>query len=161
MKKLFGRKSKPTGIKAQDPTRVQKSEPVASPTEQQTPSLPTSQRLWNTAYDSLGSDDETAKLIRDYIKTLTSVLAIEGAANSNTDTSIDPMDPAERQRYMRKLVETGQVKIATTAKVTKKVLGDAVDFVLSAKGMIDLAIQNIPQAALPWAGVCIGLQVST
>ena len=60
---------------------------------------------------------------------------------------------------MRKLVEQGRARIATAYKITKGV-GDVAKFVLSAKAMIDLAIQNIPQAALPWAGVCIGLQVS-
>ena len=60
---------------------------------------------------------------------------------------------------MKKLVEEGQAKVSTPSKITKGV-GDVAQFILSAKGMIDLAIQNIPQAALPWAGVCVGLQVS-
>jgi hypothetical protein len=60
---------------------------------------------------------------------------------------------------MRKLVEQGRAKVAKAYKITK-VAGDMAKFVLDAKAMIDLAIQNIPQAALPWAGVCIGLQVS-
>lgn len=38
-------------------------------------------------------------------------------------------------------------------------MGDVAQFVLSAKGMIDVTIQNIPQAALPWTGVYIGLQI--
>lgn len=61
--------------------------------------------------------------------------------------------------YMKKLVEEGRAKIFTAAKITKGV-GGVAQFILSAKEMIDLAIQNIPQAALPWAGVCIGIQVS-
>ena len=74
------------------------------------------------------------------------------------DVSATLKDPSQRQAHMRKLVEEGQAKISTLSKITQGV-GDAVQFVLSAKAMIDLAIQNIPQAALPWAGVCIGLQV--
>jgi hypothetical protein len=69
------------------------------------------------------------------------------------------MDPYERQNHMRRLVREGQVKAATAAKITKGI-GDVAKFVLSAKAMIDLAIENIPQAALPWAGVCVALQVS-
>ncbi|KAK3349202.1 hypothetical protein B0T25DRAFT_591653 [Lasiosphaeria hispida] len=73
------------------------------------------------------------------------------------DVSTTLKDPSQRQAHMRKLVEAGQAKISTLSKITQGV-GDAVQFVLSAKAMIDLAIQNIPQVALPWAGVCIGLQ---
>ena len=75
------------------------------------------------------------------------------------DISAELKDPAKRQKYMEDLVKEGQSKVATASKITKGV-GDVAQFVLSAKGMIDAAIQNIPQAALPWAGVCIGLQVS-
>jgi hypothetical protein len=139
---------------AQDPTGPHGPEPAADPTEKQIARLPTSQRLWNTAYDSLESGD-SAKLVRAYIKILRTVLATEAAADADASTE----DPAERQRYMRKLVQDGQVKVAAAAKITRG-LGDVAHFVLSAKVMIDLAIQNIPQAALPWAGVCVGLQVS-
>ncbi|KAH6714777.1 hypothetical protein BKA61DRAFT_735120 [Leptodontidium sp. MPI-SDFR-AT-0119] len=51
-------------------------------------------------------------------------------------------DLTKRQKYMEDLVKKGQSK-----------------FVLLAKGMIDTAIQNVPQAAPPWTGVCIGLQI--
>jgi len=61
---------------------------------------------------------------------------------------------------MKKLVEEGRAKVFTASKITKEV-SDVAQFILSTKGMIDLAIQNIPQAALSWAGVCVELQVST
>ncbi|KAL6834442.1 WD40 repeat-like protein [Trichoderma camerunense] len=63
-----------------------------------------------------------------------------------------------RQMFMKTLVEEGLAKISTPSKVTKGV-GDVAQFIISAKGLIDAAIQNIPQAALPWAGICIGLQI--
>ncbi len=84
----------------------------------------------------------------------------EIAAESGSDGPVEPKGSAERQRYMRKLVEEGQAKVTTASKLTNG-LGDVAHFVLSVKAMIDLAVQNIPQAALPWAGVCVGLQVST
>jgi len=49
--------------------------------------------------------------------------------------------------YMKKLVEEGRTKVFTTSKITKGV-DDVAQFILSAKRMIDLTIQNIPQAAL-------------
>jgi len=59
---------------------------------------------------------------------------------------------------MRDLVQRGLKRITTASQIRRGV-SNVAQFVLSAKGMIDIAIQNIPQAALPWAGVCIGLQV--
>lgn len=56
-------------------------------------------------------------------------------------------DPIQRQAHIRKPVEECQVKLSILGKITQKV-GNAVQFILSAKAVIDLAIQNIPQAAL-------------
>ncbi|KAL2270157.1 hypothetical protein VTJ83DRAFT_2341 [Remersonia thermophila] len=60
--------------------------------------------------------------------------------------------------HMMRLVEQGLARISGASKITSGV-GDVADFVLSLKGIIDLAIQGVPQAALPWAGVCVGLQM--
>jgi hypothetical protein len=61
---------------------------------------------------------------------------------------------------MEELVEEGLKKVSMAMKITQG-LGAGPEFILSAKEVIDPAIGKIPQAALPWAGVCIGLQVST
>ncbi|KAK3381182.1 hypothetical protein B0H63DRAFT_197445 [Podospora didyma] len=84
--------------------------------------------------------------------------AIESTEQPTSALSVTLKDPSQRQAHMRKLVEEGQAKVSTLSKITQGV-GNAVQFVLSAKAMVDLAIQNIPQAALPWVGVCIGLQI--
>lgn len=135
-------------------------QPVTKPAEQP-PVLPASQRLWNAAYDGLEKDDDTASLVTSYVKILTRVLA-EGDTDTSTsgaDAAAELDDPTKRQAHMRILVDEGRKKVATSSKITKRV-GDVVEYIQKAKGMIDVAIQNIPQAALPWAGVCIGLQVS-
>lgn len=132
-------------------------------TEEQTPGLSISQRLWNAAYDSLEGDKNTAKLAKSYTRTLTKILKAEkafGISVSENDISTELKDPIKRQEYMKKLVNEGQKKAATSSKILSTV-GDVAQFIISAKGMIDAAIQNIPQAALPWAGVCMGLQVSS
>jgi hypothetical protein len=82
-----------------NPTASQEPEPAGD----QAPSLPTSQRLWNMAYDRFDSDSDSTKLDQAYTKILTTVLAIEAAADADADSS--PEDPAKRQRYMRKLVQ--------------------------------------------------------
>ncbi|PQE28651.1 vegetative incompatibility het-e-1 protein [Rutstroemia sp. NJR-2017a WRK4] len=136
-------------------------QPTADPTQQQSTALSTSQRLWNAAYDRLEEDKDTAKLVRSYVETVTEVLKANTpkiVASEADDISAELKDPAKRQKYLGDLVKEGQSKVATPSKITKGV-GDIAQFVLSAKGMIDAAIQNIPQAALPWAGVCIGLQI--
>lgn len=73
-------------------------------------------------------------------------------------------DPSQRQMYMQKFVQEGREKLvkAKASKLTKEV-GDFAEAILNVKPMVDLSTRNKPQdapAALPWAGVCICLQVS-
>jgi hypothetical protein len=72
-------------------------------------------------------------------------------------------DRTKRQTYMKMVVEKGKTRIAKSSKITKAV-GDFAQAILSVKPVIDTVIQYTPQAApaaLPWAGVCVGLQVSS
>lgn len=136
--------------------------PVEPPpnTEQQTPTLSASERLWNSAYDRLETDD--AELVGSYVETLEKVLGGEAHEPSSADLSAKLKDPTLRQRHMRELVQRGQEKIPKASQITTGV-GEVADFILSAKEMVDLVLQSVPQAApaaLPWAGVCLGLQVS-
>ncbi|KAL7914489.1 WD40 repeat-like protein [Trichoderma velutinum] len=132
--------------------------PGTESTERERSALSKSQRLWNAAYNSLEEDKDTTELVTSYVETLTTVLGTRPDIVSGTDIPANLKDPIMRQIFMKKLVEEGQAKISTPSKITKGV-GDVAQFILSAKGLIDAAIQNIPQAALPWAGVCIGLQI--
>ncbi|KAK3359288.1 WD40-repeat-containing domain protein, partial [Lasiosphaeria hispida] len=136
-----------------------RAEPEATEsTDQPTPALSTSQRLWDDAYNSLAEDKDTEELVGSYVNTLEEVLGDKDSKISAAEVSVGLEDPKQRQTYMRKLVEKGQAKNSTSLKITQRLDG-AAQFVHSVKRMIDLAIQNIPQAALPWAGVCIGLQI--
>lgn len=128
--------------------QAEESQPTTEPTQQQCPALSTSQRLWNAAYNSLKKDD--AMLVRSYTKILEKVLRPEVSEISASDIDDVPAelrDSTRQQIYMKKLVEEGQAKVSTASKITKGV-GDVAQFILSAKDMIDMAIQNIPQAAL-------------
>ncbi|KAK4206474.1 hypothetical protein QBC37DRAFT_381060 [Rhypophila decipiens] len=98
-----------------------------------------SQKLWNAAYDMLEADD--AELVGSYIETLQKVLGGDTHDSFVADLSDKLKDPNARQNYMRKITIG---------------VGDVADFVLSAKAMIDLVLQSVPQAApaaLPWAGI--------
>lgn len=131
--------------------------------ESKEPSSAISQRLWNAAYDSL--ENEEKELVGSYLKTLDTILRLEASKDPSSDPgdiAAKLKDPSQRQIYMQKLVKEGREKVAKTSKITKGV-GDFVDTVLKVKPIVDFAIQSTPQAApaaLPWAGVCIGLQVS-
>ncbi|RYP20313.1 hypothetical protein DL765_002876 [Monosporascus sp. GIB2] len=123
------------------------------------PQLSTSERLWNAAFDRLQEDN--AELVGSYVQTLERVLQGETRELSTAELSAKLKDPAMRQEHMKELVQKGQEKISKAAKITAGV-GDVADFILSAKKMVDTVLQTVPHsapAALPWAGVCIGLQI--
>jgi hypothetical protein len=129
----------------------------AEPTEQQCTSPSKSQDLWNAAYESLAEDKDTVKLVRAYATILATVLK---TTLSEDEVLTHLNDRTKRQDFMRKLVEEGQARlsVSTTSNVLNGV-GAVAEFIDSVKGLVDAAVGNIPQAALPWAGVCIGLQV--
>lgn len=149
----------PSNPPGADP-EAKEPQPVTEPVMQ----LSISQKLWNEAYDSLEDDNETAKLVMSYVKTLTIVLEAkktpDTSASGTGDVSAELKDPTKREELMKELVKAGIVKISKASKIANAV-GTFAQSILLAKEMIDPAIGNIPQAALPWAGVCVGLQVST
>ena len=96
------------------------------------------------------------------MKTLEEVLGSETGGLSSADVSAKLKDPAMRQKYMAELVRKGQEMTSKAPRITTGV-GDVADFIFSAKTMLDTVLQSVLQAApavLPWAGVCLGLQVS-
>ncbi|RYP17409.1 hypothetical protein DL765_004539 [Monosporascus sp. GIB2] len=141
------------------PVEPQPKPAVTESTEHPTPALSASQRLWNAAYDSLEVED--AELVGSYMKTLEKVLGGGTDEPSATDFSAKLKDPTARQMHMRELVQKGQEKISKASRITTGV-GEVAGFILSAKEMVDLVLRGVPQAApaaLPWAGVCLGLQI--
>jgi hypothetical protein len=71
-------------------------------------------------------------------------------------------DRYNRQVYMQMLVKSGKDKFVKASKISKAIR-DFSGAVLSLDPIVGPVIQNVPYAApaaLPWAGVCFGLQVS-
>lgn len=90
--------------------RAKESQPATDPTQQQSPALSTSQRLWNAAYDKLEEDKNTAEFIRSYVETLTKVFSAnipKTIASKAGNISAELKDPAKRQKYMEDLVKKG------------------------------------------------------
>ncbi|RYP44524.1 hypothetical protein DL768_009019 [Monosporascus sp. mg162] len=141
------------------PVEPQPEPAVTESTEHPTPALSASQKLWNAAYDRLETDN--AEYVGPYVEILEKVLGGETRELSAADLSAKLKDPTTRQMHMKELVQKGQKKISRASRITTGV-GEVADFILSAKGMVDLVLQSVPQAApaaLPWAGVCLGLQM--
>ena len=141
--------------------------------------------LWNEAYDKLEADEGTTKLANAYRETLAKLLTDQelrrrkearnvtdpSAANAKDDPAVRKAINAKildelkvrdnRPKYMGEFVKEGQEKVAKASKRTVRV-GAIANLILKAKPVADIVLQ-IPQAApaaLPWAGVCIGLEVS-
>ncbi|KAJ5692728.1 hypothetical protein N7462_002151 [Penicillium macrosclerotiorum] len=144
-------------------------EPVADPSNrvenktdtltQKSPELSISQRVWNRAYDELAGDKGTSGLVEDYVKLLPTATNPDGDVTvpAGEDFATEMKDPVRRQAVLKEAIQAGQKKIAKTEKITNTV-GNVIGFVNKFKDVIDLAVSTNPQAALPWAGVCIGLQ---
>ncbi|ATZ48865.1 hypothetical protein BCIN_04g00830 [Botrytis cinerea B05.10] len=126
--------------------------------EFQNPKLSISQRLWNAAYDNLEKNDNTAKLVNNYVEILVANRGSGASASEPDDILAEVKDPNKRQKNMEYLVQEGQTRIAVTSKTIENV-GSVIEYTEKAKGIIDAAIGNIPQAALPWAAICLGLQI--
>lgn len=120
----------------------------------------TSKEAWNKAYDELATDEGTMKLVEAYEKVVKKAGKDDGATDPEADEATDDMkDPEQRDKVMRDTLESGYKRIYKSSKLTDAV-GSVSSFVLKFKPMIDFAVGNIPQAALPWAGVSLGLTVS-
>ena len=154
---------------------------VPSPEPSQKTSL--SQKLWDDAYDSI--EESNAELYEAYCDTLAKALTnmklkeMKAKGTSETPSSepaklskpniekikagfaAELKERAKRQEHMQKFVKDGQERFAKGWKVAAAV-GGVAQAVLSAKPVVDLVLNSVPQAApaaIPWAGVCIGLEV--
>lgn len=126
-------------------------------------SVSISERIWNRAYDSIVAGDETSELADKYLKALAVALgpgSTDPSDSARPELPVDLHDSATRQTHMKMLIKEGQRRIARTTRVMEKI-GTVIEFVQYAKGAIDVAVETNPQAALPWAGVCVGLEVSS
>jgi hypothetical protein len=109
-------------------------------------------RLWTQAYDDLRVED--ASLVEGYERVLAQL-----EDEIRAPAAADAVQQDERQIKMKRLLKAGLEKTEKEAKLWAGA-GAAMDFVLSAKEVIDAAVQAAPQAALAWTGVSIALQVS-
>ncbi|OAQ74405.1 WD domain-containing protein [Purpureocillium lilacinum] len=117
------------------------------------------ERLWDRAYDHLKEQEHA--LVQAYEKVLSRELhkdTVDSTSSESQQNAIAQHDPAARRDQMKRLVDVGLQKTVPKSRV-KEGVGAAMDVVLYAKEIISSAIQAVPQAALPWSGVIIALEM--
>ncbi|KAJ5664302.1 hypothetical protein N7507_005033 [Penicillium longicatenatum] len=125
-----------------------------------------SQHVWDRAFDELADADDTKGLVEAYLKVIPEATKPDDAPkdtkSGNEEAAAAMKDPARRRELLEKFVRAGKEKFFES-KSTKasNFAGKASNFILKLKEPIDTAVSTNPQAALPWAGVCIGLQFLT
>lgn len=124
------------------------------------------ERLWNRAYEQ-AKEFDTGTV--DAYEKILSVRLNEGGADIS-DTTSPPAylelqqneiatDPEKRRLQMRQLVEYGLRRTEGNAE-TKRGMEESIQSVMAVKDCVDKAVHASPEAAIPWVGVCIALEVS-
>jgi N-terminal domain of NWD NACHT-NTPase len=113
-------------------------------------------RLWDKAYDSVKGDSEKyGKLVASYEDVLRKVMQTDLGSRSNP---IAQNNPYARRKQMKQFVDLG-IKRVERWSATLARLGAAGDLISNVKDIIGKALENVPQAALPWAAVSMSLEV--
>ncbi|KAN0075631.1 WD40-repeat-containing domain protein [Elaphomyces granulatus] len=136
------------------------SQTALSATGSASPTGSLSEQLWDKAYDELKNDH--GQLLLGYETILSQELnGVDWNTISESQlvkAMIEEKNPVERKSQMTRLVRAGLEKMETEANVKKRA-GEAIQVVVSAKGVIDSVIKAVPQAALAWTGVSFAMQI--
>ncbi|UKZ68353.1 uncharacterized protein TrAtP1_009392 [Trichoderma atroviride] len=117
------------------------------------------ERIWNEAYDSLKAEEP--KLVQAYEKILSSKLNGDSAVSMDQVSEknvIQEENVAIRRAQMYQLIDKGLNKTRHEANI-KGNISTAMQVVNATKKMIGDTIKDVPQAALPWAIVCVSLEI--
>ncbi|KAJ4854411.1 NACHT domain-containing protein [Trichoderma breve] len=145
----------PQGLEAQDPTANSTLGPAPDTrSEKEKSEQLVPEMIWDRAYDALKIDD--AALVQAYERILTSKLQnTEVKADVNV---INQHDKEERRSQMHQLVKDGLDKISKEANV-KSLVGSVLQTVNLAQNIVTEVVKDVPQAAIPWAAVCLSLEL--
>jgi hypothetical protein len=127
-----------------------------------TESIP--ERLWNRAYDQARESD--AGVVDAYERIL-SLRLYQGPTDDKNlleSTKLESQhneiasDPAKRRAQMRQVIQQGLRRTEKDARA-KSGIDDNIQTFMVVKESVDKAIHASPEAAVPWVGVCIALEV--
>ncbi|GKU11177.1 unnamed protein product, partial [Fusarium langsethiae] len=138
------------------------SQPPPSPptsTDAETSPLPSLQeRLWNRAYDKLKENEP--ELVEAYEKILSVKLHQKTPSSVDCESTENDISKVRETRscQMQKLVKEGLVRTQNQESI-KRGIGEVLEVVQPVRGIVDKAIQAVPEAAIAWVGVCLGLEI--
>lgn len=120
-------------------------------------------RLWNDAYDSLGIKEP--KLVNGYERIISSKLNSKSQAKNSHITvergdasNVIYQDRERRWRQMQSLAdhELGQIDTFTASS---RMASRSLHIMGALRGGVSTALQTVPQGAIAWTGVVMGLEV--
>ncbi|OPB40895.1 hypothetical protein A0O28_0009760 [Trichoderma guizhouense] len=112
--------------------------------------------IWDLAYDALKTED--AALVQAYERILSSKL--QNTTVTADVNVINQRDKEKRRHQMHQLVKGGLDKISQETKV-KSFVGSVLQTVNLAQNIVTEVVKDVPQAAIPWAAVCLSLELLT
>ncbi|KAK4076686.1 uncharacterized protein Triagg1_4289 [Trichoderma aggressivum f. europaeum] len=145
------------GLEVQGPARdsALDSAPVTGSENEKLAQL-VPETIWDRAYDALKTED--AALVQAYERILSSKLQ-----NTNVTADVNVInqhDKEKRRSQMHQLVKNGLDKISQETKV-KSLVGSVLQTVNLAQNIVTEVVKDVPQAAIPWAAVCLSLELLT
>ncbi|GKU11969.1 unnamed protein product [Fusarium langsethiae] len=156
---ISSRSASPTS--AQQATQPTSQPPPSPPTSTDTETLPLpslQERLWNQAYDELKANEP--KLVEAYEK----ILSVKLYGNDRSSVACESTENeikgtrGTRRCQMQELVQKG-LDWTQNQESIKRGIDEVLEVVRSVRGIVDKAIQAVPEAAIAWVGVCLGLEI--
>ena len=143
----------PPAVDQEPPIVNKKPFPVDGPSETNSERNKLQQQLWNQAYDDL--QDSGNKYMAQYEGILISELKED---NPDDDSVSLGSSHEERWRQMQRLVEIGLSKTEKEAR-GYEIANYGLELFGTVRALVEPAVSAVPQAAIPWVGVCFILEV--
>ncbi|KAL7942645.1 hypothetical protein V8C42DRAFT_331538 [Trichoderma barbatum] len=114
--------------------------------------------IWNNAYEKLKAEEP--KLVQGYEKVLSFKIKKELVSQEpkSVQNIIENEDASVRRAQMYQLINDGLEKTMPRTDA-ENTIATAMQVLNSTKSIVSNAIRDIPQAALPWAIVCVSLEI--
>jgi hypothetical protein len=122
------------------------------------PPLSLQVRLWNQAHDNLKEIEP--KVVATFERILSAELIPTSRAPPNPhpiENNIEK-DWKIRSHQMQQLVKKGLEQTKKEASM-KRGIDESLQAAQAVRGIVDRAVRAAPEAAVAWAGVCLGLEV--
>ncbi|KFA80866.1 hypothetical protein S40288_09798, partial [Stachybotrys chartarum IBT 40288] len=116
------------------------------------------EQLWNDAYEKVKSSEP--KSVEAYEQILSSMLDEKKMKPTSCEPTENVIggDRKIRSRQMQQLVRNGLDRTQRQGSI-KQGIDEGLQVWQAVRGTVDKAVQMAPQAAVAWAGVCLGLEI--